>query len=146
MGFLSSMISSFKKSGQLSKLQRIIHPPKENIDDLINQIKSPDIAERKKKGLEEYLNMCCNDENVAVVMDKYKLNRTDLENIYIDLNAGGLGQWIKGHFVSLSTIAYPEPLIYYCEAKSRGEQMFNIMSKLLDYWEGKLRQGEFLTE
>ena len=144
MGFFRNTVSSFKKSGKLSKLQRIIHPPNEGINDLIKNIRNPEVAEQKQKALQEYLDMCYNDVNIAAVMDKYKLKRTDLENIYIDLNSAGFGQWIKGHFVSLSTIAYPEPLIYYCEAKSRGEERMNIIGNLLFYWEGKIRQGQLL--
>ena len=75
-------------------------------------------------------------------MKKYNLDRDDLKGIYSELLAVGLGQWIKGHYVALSTIAYYEPLYYYVESKRKGSSIYEIANGLIEYWTGSIRQGE----
>jgi len=56
----------------------------------------------------------------------------------------GLGQWINGHFVALSTLAYPEPLQYVAESRRRMQMLGTIDSSrwdtigadLMAYWAG----------
>ncbi len=93
---------------------------------------------KKDLALEEYLDLCESDAGVKNVMKIEHLSRADLEQIYIRLLAAGLGQWIKGHYVALSTIAYFEPLQYLVRAEKRGVSWEVILSSLIEYWDGKV--------
>ena len=144
MGFLGNLTRSYKKSKKLRKLQLEIAPPRENVDNMVNDfwdsLRSG--SNRKEQLLEEFLELCESDDSVAMVMKKYNLDRDDLRSIYFELLAVGLGQWIKGHYVALSTIAYYEPLYYCVEAKRKGSSIHEIANGLIEYWTGSIRQGE----
>ena len=74
--------------------------------------------------------LCEQDGGIRKVMEFEHLLRSDLEKLYWQLAVAGLGQWIKGHYAALSTIADVEPLI----------------SDLLAYWEGRIPQGALLNK
>jgi len=61
------------------------------------------------------------------------------------LIANGGGQWCKGHFVALSTIAYSEPLRFFIESERSGANIKSIIICLLDYWDGKIKQEELMN-
>jgi len=144
MGFFGNLTRSLKKSRKLRKLQLEIAPPQETKDDMVNDfwdsIRSGD--SRKNQALEQFLDLCESDDSVAMVMKKYNLDRDDLKGIYSELLAVGLGQWIKGHYVALSTIAYYEPLYYYIESKRKGSSIYEVANALIEYWTGSIRQAE----
>ena len=70
-----------------------------------------------------------------------QLTRSDLERLYSNLSINGLGQWVKGHYAALSTIAYAEPLLYAVQAEKQGASIRDTAFILLEYWEGKIPQG-----
>lgn len=146
MGFFSSLSGSFKKSKNLRKLQMRISPPDQTIGDITSNVIASLKSGRndRDEALEEFLDLCINDEGVMKVMAEYNLSRDDLEKIYINLNINGLGQWIKGHQAALSTIAYYEPLLFHVESERRGEPYMQTVSTLLAYWEGRIPQGGLL--
>ena len=77
-------------------------------------------------------------------MRHYGLSKENLYQYYIQLSAAGLGQWIKGHYVPLSSITYFEPLLYLVEAKKREIDWATIVGNLLQYWEGAFSNGGLL--
>jgi predicted transcriptional regulator len=125
MGFFSSLKGSFNKSKMLRNLQMEITSG----------------ANRKNQAIDEFLDLCESDEGVAKVMIQYNLNRNDLKDIYKRLVGSGLGQWIKGHYAALSTIAYFEPLIYVVDSEKKGTKWEEIVGNILYYWQGKIPQG-----
>ena len=146
MGFFSALIGSFKKSKNLRKLQLLISPPNQNIEDIasnfIDSIQSG--RNDSDEAIEEYLDLCINDEGVKKVMMEYDLSRDDLKKVYSNLLITGLGQWIKGHYAALSTIAYYEPLLFYVESEKRDGSYLETAGALLSYWEGRIPQGGLL--
>jgi hypothetical protein len=56
----------------------------------------------------------------------------------------GLGQWVKGHYAALSTIAYGEPLLFLVRAERAGMNLREIASILLRYWSNEIPQGGLL--
>ena len=133
MRLLSNIVRSWKKSRRLRALQL-------------------KIASGRDDTLEDFLDLCVEDANVAGVMKNYNLSRDSLKELYRQLRAVGLGQWVKGHFVALSTLAYYEPLLYAVESRRRvkenpekaADAWIDEVSTLLDYWEGKIPQGKLL--
>lgn len=140
MGFFSNIIRSWKKSSKLLELQKTISPPNQCIGDLIAN------AALRDHALEKFLDLCESDEGVQQVMKIEGLSRSDLKQLYVRLSAAGLGQWIKGHHVALSTIAYVEPLQYAVRAQKRGVSWIEVVSNVLAYWEGQFPQGALLNQ
>ena len=146
MTLFSSLVKSLKKSRKLAKLQKRIHPPNETANDIVNEIVKNmrgggGNRRRKEQYLEEFLDLCVSDEGVKAVIDQYGLDKNDLREIYSNLLFGGLGQYIKGHFVALSTIAYYEPLLYVVKSEQANASRAEIMNNLLSYWNNDISQG-----
>jgi len=146
MGFFSGLAGSYKKSKKLRKLQLKISPPDQTLDDITSNfmVSLKSGRDEKEEALEEFLDLCINDEGVAKVLSKYDMDRNDLKDIYIQLEFSGFGQWIKGHYVALSTIAYYEPLLFFVESTRRSVPFLEITGALFEYWEGRVRQGDLL--
>ena len=144
MGFLSNLRRSWKKSSKLRKLQLKISPPNQSTQDFAAILRSG--ASKRDRALEEFLDLCESDEGVKRVMEIEQLSRSDLEKLYSELLLNGLGQWVKGHYAALSTIAYVEPLLFTIHAKKQGVGMREICVTLLDYWGEKIPQGGLLNE
>ena len=135
MGLFSSLKKSWKKSGNLQKLQNRIVSASGSFD-----------TEDEEHLMNTYFKeICLQDEGVASIIRKYELSKDDLYQYYINLSAAGLGQWIKGHYVPLSTIAYYEPLLYLVESKKRNVPWGTIVGNILYYWEGSIKQRELLS-
>lgn len=136
---MAGLIYSLKKSWKLAKLQRQICV--NNVDEMISTFQKGIIpfqngqaAKKREDAFEAYLNLCESDSNVKRILNDYKLNRNDLKEIYQVLLRSGLGQWIKSHYVALSTLAYAQPLKLYLDLKQQGSSHIEIASAILDYW------------
>lgn len=148
MGFFSNIARSWKKSSRLRELQIKIAPPGRTVDDVVAGFMQSlnGQADEKATALAQFLDLCESDQGVKNVMELEGLSRSDLENIYMRLNAAGLGQWVKGHYAALSTIAYGESLLYVVRSQKRNIDLLTIASNLLDYWENKIPQGALLAQ
>jgi ATP phosphoribosyltransferase regulatory subunit HisZ len=146
MGFFSNLTRSWKKSSRLRELQLKIAPPGRGIKDMVSDLRrSLDTGtNERERALEEFLDLCETDEGVKETMKIEDLSRTDLKQLYIQLSVNGLGQWVKGHYAALSTVAYAEPLQYAVRARKRGTGLQEIAFNLLEYWEDKIPQGGLL--
>jgi len=135
MGLFSSFKKSWEKSGKLRKLQKRIYSAQINFE-----------GEEEKQLMNKYFEeICLQDEGVVSIINDYGLSKDDLYQYFISLSAAGLGQWIKGHYVPLSTIAYHEPLLYLVESEKRDVSRLTILENILDYWKGSINQGQLLT-
>lgn len=141
---LSSLFSSYSKSRKVWKLEHIIWPPEKTTSVTFDLEELRQDKERQDKYLEEYIDLCERDEGVFEVMNEYKLTRTDLKYIYEKLVMAGMGQYVKGHFLALSSIAYYEPLLYYVASERNGKDYIDIAGGLMDYWQGRIQNGGLL--
>jgi hypothetical protein len=142
MGLFSALASSWKKSSKLRKLQLKIAPPADSVADLVsNMVEGFDEREQL---LEEFLDLCEADEGVKKAMAGESLSRADLKRIYKRLVIAGLGQWIKGHYAALSTIAYFEPLLYVARSEKQGTDWQEVVFSVMGYWEGRIPNGGLL--
>lgn len=148
MGLFSSVISSIKKSKKLQKLQKQIAPRGQNVGGLVSDLKQSvaNGTSRKDQAFEEFIDLCESDEGVSKVIRQYKLSRADLKQIYARLTAAGLDQYVKGHHVALSTIAYYEPLLFVVESERRGEDWMNVIGDLFSYWQGTIPQSGLINK
>ncbi len=148
MGFFSNLTQSWKKSSRLQELQKAIVPLNQSVSDMVSNAvhSSSGGMSPKDRALEEFLDLCESDDGVKQVMNIEHISRSDLKQLYVRLSAAGLGQWIKGHHAALSTIAYVEPLQYAVRAQKRGVAWLEVVSNLLEYWEGKIPSGGLLSQ
>ncbi len=116
--FLKKIISSLKRSRRLIKLQKIIAAS--NIDDIIANFSDSSKRRKEEHALEKFWDLCMENVGVMQVMSDYDLSRNSLNEIYYDLLGHGAGQWVRGHYVALSVLAYNEPFLYYMIAKKDG--------------------------
>jgi hypothetical protein len=79
MGLVSRAVKSWRGSRSLRELQRKIAGEGDARADALNAC----------------LDLCVADEGVAMVMRNHGLFRADLERIYAQLVALGLGRWIR---------------------------------------------------
>ena len=148
MGFFSNLARSWKKSSRLRELEMKIAPPGQTANDVVATFMQSlnDGSSEKERNLEQFFDLCESDQEIKKVMQTEGLSRSDLKQIFMRLRAAGLGQWIKGHYVALSTIAYAEPLLYVARSQKRGTEFMAVASNLLDYWENKIPQGALLQQ
>lgn len=147
MGFLTGMQLSWNKVTKLQKLEKTIAPPHEPVSRIVADlmgVNERDGSTEKKRALEEFLDLCDSNRGVRSVMEHEHLSRVDLRGIAVYLMARGLGQWVKGHCVALSTISHVEPLHYFVLAERHGVDRQHMLAHLLQYWEGKISSSELL--
>lgn len=67
---------------------------------------------RREQPLQKLLEYCEGQSAIRELMAEHKITRDDLEELYYDLLRAGAGQWVCGHWVAASAIAYPHTLRY----------------------------------
>jgi len=102
--------------------------------------------EEQNHALDRYLDFCVSDKQIRFVLEHSEANRADLERIYKNLIMNGAGQWVKGHYVAASSIAYAEPLTFILaansiEASDEDISPFELTALLIDYWQGEIPAG-----
>ncbi|MGQ0526438.1 MAG: hypothetical protein ACT4OY_00170 [Alphaproteobacteria bacterium] len=141
MSFFKNFFGSLKKSYRLRKIQTKIFPLDLNANNIHHHFYT-DVSKFEK----EYFDLCETDKNIQAIMQKYNLSRDNLKKIYENLLNEGADQWKKGRFVALSTIAYPESLMFYLEAKNNKMSGPEIAYTLLQYGDNKIKIGQLHKE
>jgi hypothetical protein len=143
VGFLSDMARSWRKSGRLQELQKRVSPPNQSIEDMVAKMLQGggDALASQRRALEEYLDLCEEDPNVQQVMRLEGVGRDALKQLHARLLMGGLGGWVKGHNMALSTLAYAEPLQFALRSPKLGMRWEEVILHLMDYWEERLPHG-----
>lgn len=148
MNFFVKVTRDWKKSSQVRNFEKVIVPPKQGIHEQVTGLtcllERVSGASEKELALEKLLDLCEADEGVRSVMEREHLSRADLRRLVVRLLASGLGEWIKGHYAALSTIAYMEPLQYVVRAEKQGFAWQYIYFQLLEYWERRIPPRELV--
>jgi hypothetical protein len=142
------IFKSSEKSEKISKLQNIIQANSGSIEPAGFEAMQKSM-EDKEDALEEYWDLCEADENISSLMQKNNLSSNDLNDFYLDLVDVGAGQWVKGHFVALSALAYGEPFYYLIESEKGDdfdEDFKKVATDLLRYFRGEIPQGELYKQ
>jgi hypothetical protein len=100
MGFFAT----FRKHRRVTKIARVLSAATFDVDSLMARPNPKQLAE------EALLDECERDPDCKSIMDKHGVDREAVRDLYRRLQAGGAGQWVKGHFVSVSAIAWPRLL------------------------------------
>ncbi len=144
MGFLNKVFKSiglvgysFKKSKELRRLQIIIWPPYEDVTETMERLRDPNEIKKRDEALDKFFDLCENEEGVIQAMNSYGATRGTIKELHDKLIDAGAGQWIKGHFVALSALAYFETLCFCLKALKKGSPDFNIVAwNMLEYFRG----------
>jgi hypothetical protein len=144
MGFLSKLFKSagsvgysLKKSKELHRLQLIIWSPNEDVFEAVKRLRDPEQSRKRDEALEKFFELCKSDEGVIQAMDSYGATGETIKELYTKLIDAGAGQWIKGHFVALSALAYFEPLSFCLEALKKGSPDFTEVAwNMLEFFKG----------
>ena len=144
--------NSIKKGRRLTQLQRKISPPGEKpsptgfdhhtVLAAFDQSSAP--AERLV-ALEEYLDFCMGHETVRPVIDAHTISKLDMRNFARMIRREMphfMDGWIKGHYVPLSSLAYPEPLAFLAiTSRLEGWTSQAIVLTLASYWQDEIPQS-----
>lgn len=84
--------------------------PSDNVDKITEKLLSG--SNRSEKAREALLDYCEAKEQIKSVMRDFGATRKTLSELYMRLEIAGAGQWAGGHYVSVSSIAYPDTLRY----------------------------------
>jgi len=130
MGFFSN----FKHANRLRKISESLSFPtrglSKSVEHMLERKRQFDTAE------ENLLDFLESQDWMRDVSAEYGVDREKLRNLFHVLQAGGCGQWVRGHYVAASALATPQTLIYLLQyEKSRTNLLDEVMLQLLDYFE-----------
>lgn len=106
MGFFSTLRNSSQKSKKLKQISLALGGGRKtmSLEDLFD--------DSRDKVLEEMLDYCFSDPNLSVLLHEFSVSREELKNLYYILLNHGLGQWVRGHYVAVSALFFPQTLRY----------------------------------
>ena len=96
------------------------------------------LSEQRERLLGEYIDFCLTDIGVSKIIEDYEITKEGLKEIYNKLLALGDGQWVGGHYVALSTLAYVQPLEYFLKAQKIGKSGVEVAYNLIIYFEKRM--------
>jgi hypothetical protein len=104
------VLRSLRKQRKLRRISRALGAPFDGsrlIDELVFVKPS-----KKEKALQNLCDLCESDPRLRQTMEAHGANREVLRELYKLLIANGAGQWVGGHFVAASALAYGFPLLF----------------------------------
>jgi len=93
------------------------------------------------EALEDFIDFCEADEELHEILETANLDRSGFKDLYMYLASLGLNQWMDDHFITLSTLAYPESLVYALQARRLRIEPAEVRTNLLRYWTKVAAQG-----
>jgi hypothetical protein len=91
---------------------------------------------RSTDALTALFDYCESQAVIEKVMNELQVSHDDLRELYYDLLRSGAGQWVCGHYVAASALAYPEPLRYLVVRKrNNGSFDIEMASNVIMYFE-----------
>jgi hypothetical protein len=97
-----------------------------------------DRSDKRDLVLDELVDTSFNEPNNQPVIKKFKLNKEKLKEIVRKLEFFGGAQYVAGHYISVSSILYPQTLefIVYKDRKAEVEKMRMVL-RIMDYFKNR---------
>ncbi len=96
-----NLLKSLAKSWRLTQISRKLDaPPVRSVEELFSRGASRDAA------VDELLDLCESTPELRAVMEKYGANRDTLRAAYQRVAIAGGAQWVRGHYVAASALAF----------------------------------------
>jgi len=132
---------SFKKSSRLKRIGRKLTPTPDGGKSLMQDFAEggfdaikPRLDERKE-GLRELFALVREDPVTSKLLQDYRVDDKELEELYIKLVRNGAGIYKKGHWIPASTLAFGQTLEYVLKNKDTGHDEFEkICYRLWQYF------------
>ena len=135
MGLLNEIFRSLKKSKKLRNISLVLGKEMD-ISDIRNSMLGIDNSRRKAE--EDLYNLVASDPNLKIIMQKHGANKETLKEIFEAVEALGAGQWVKGHYVAASALAFRETLDYLLSNKNKltsSKDNMEICYRLITYFD-----------
>ena len=130
---------SFKKSKNIKRITKEYlkySNSLQSINDFTKGIRVTDYYDKKEKIINEIIDLALTEPNNKPVIKKFDLDKEKIKKIFEDLEYTGLvGQFAGGHYISISSILYPQTLEFIAY-KERNEEMekYDMINRLTDYF------------
>ena len=130
---------SFKKSKNIKRITKEYlkySNSLQSISDFTKGIRITDYYDKKEKIINEIIDLALTEPNNKPVIKKFNLDKEKIKKIFEDLEYTGLvGQFAGGHYISISSILYPQTLEFIAY-KERDEEMekYDMINRLTDYF------------
>lgn len=130
MGF----VSRIRRRRKMDRISKVLGKPFD-ASDFVRSLGSGTRSENDD-ALEELLDFCETDDDLRKVMDDHSVDREDLQEIYKLLVANGAGQWERGYYVPVATLAQHYPLNFVLERYEEDDMPWGMVCVLLlEYFE-----------
>ena len=126
------IIHSFRKQRKLRRISRVLGASFDTsrmVDELVSGKPS-----KKDRALDDLLDLCESDSFLRQTTEAEGADRETLRALYRMLMANGAGQWVGGHFVAVSGLAYEFPLLFLLQ-NSGTLPWSRICILLIEYFE-----------
>ena len=130
---------SFKKSKNIKRITKEYlkySNSLQSISDFANGIRDTDYYDKKEKIINKIIDLALTEPNNKPVVKKFNLDKKKIKKIFEDLEYIGLaGQFAGGHYISISSILYPQTLEFIAY-KERNKEMekYDMINRLSDYF------------
>ncbi|MDB0072173.1 hypothetical protein N9E72_01360 [Candidatus Pelagibacter sp.] len=130
---------SFKKSKNIKRITKEYlkySNSLQSISDFAKGIRDTVYYEKKEKIINEIIDLSLTEPNNRPVIKKFNLDKEKIKKIFEDLEYIGLaGQFAGAHYISISSILYPQTLEFIAY-KERNEEMekYDMINRLSDYF------------
>jgi type IV secretory pathway TrbD component len=81
------------------------------------------------------INYCEANSSLFEVMKSLGVSREELREAYYDLLSAGAGQWVLGHWLAASSLAYPDTLRFVIESKRNNKLGMATFGHLYEHFE-----------
>ena len=132
---LKEIFRSFKKSSKIKRLTKEYLKYSLTAQTTAFEALSTSRVEAKSKVFDKVLELAFTEPNNQPVIKKFNLDKRKLEDIVEDLELHGGAQYEGGHYISISSILYPQTLefIVYKERKTQLDKNRMIL-RIMDYF------------
>ena len=137
MGIFSVLWQSYNKSQKLAKISKVLGAgfTDRSAADSIDAMFSEHPSSNTKPGAEEELfNLCKSNPGLSTVMKKHNANRETLRYVYSKLLEAGAGQWVNGHYVAASALAFGMTLDYILKNQTNEAEFDKVAMRVVDYF------------
>lgn len=102
-------------------------------DAILSELRSG--SQERRLAEEALLNYCFAQHEVRIVVESANAGRDTLREVYERSLRGGAGQWVLGHYVAASALAYPEPLRFLLEGHREGRDPRADAAQVVSYFQ-----------
>jgi hypothetical protein len=105
---------------------------------------SSEIIEKKKQAIQVILNFAINEPLNQIIIKKHNINYKKIEEMLDILERIGCGQIVKGHYVSISALMFPQTLDFIFSQNMNGRENLEQVAFELVEWFAKGHSHELV--